>query len=102
MENQIAVVGYVRFTPERMKDILPHIKAMVYATRRLDGCVFYDIAEDLFEPGLIRVSELWPDRQSLQRHTQAAHIRPWHDACEACGMIEKNYTIWAVSPARLT
>ena len=101
MESQIVVVGRVRFPPERVKDILPHLKAMVEATRRLDGCIYYDVAEDLFEPGLIRISELWPDRASLQRHTQAAHIGPWHDACRACAMVEKIFTQWAVCPTQL-
>ena len=84
-----------------MKDVLPHLRAMVEATRRHDGCVFYDVAEDLFESGLIRISELWPDLASLQRHTQAPHIAPWHEACRACGIVEKNYSIWSVSPTRL-
>jgi quinol monooxygenase YgiN len=101
MESHIAVFGAVRFPPERIKDVLPHLKAMVEATRRLDGCIAYDVAEDVFEPGLLRVSELWPDLASLQRHTQAPHIAPWHEACRACAMIDKHYTLWKASPTRL-
>ena len=101
MDKQIAVMGRVRFLPERLHEVLGPLKAMVEATRRLDGCLAYDTAVDLFEPGLIRISEMWPDLASLRRHTQADHIAPWHQACRNCGMLEKHYAIWTVSPTQL-
>lgn len=101
MEPKVAVIGRVRFPPERVKDILPHLKAMVEATRRDDGCIAYDIAEDLFEPGLIRISELWPDHASLERHTKAPHVLPWREAAQACGLIEKSYAIYELSGVRV-
>ena len=101
MESQIAVFGAVRFPPGRVKDVVPHLKMMVEATRRLDGCISYDAAEDLFEPGLLRISELWADLASLQWHTQAPHIAAWHEACRVCGMLDKRYTVWAATPTAL-
>ena len=100
MQAKVAVMGRLRFPPERVQDVLPHLKAMVEATRRHDGCIAYDIAADLFEPGVIRVSELWPDHASLERHISAPHVLPWREAAQACGIVEKSYTIYDLAGAR--
>ena len=93
MNAKIAVIGIARFPPDRVADIRPHIQALVAATRRHDGCIAYDVAEDVLEPGLFRFSELWPDADSLQRHTTAPHIAPWHQAARDCGQLEKRFHV---------
>lgn len=60
-------------------------------TYKLDGCIAYDVAEDPFEPGLIRFSELWPDRESLNNHLKAAHIESWRSAAKKYGLIERKF-----------
>ena len=96
MQPTVAVLGTLRFSPDRVADVLPHLRALVAATIRLDGCIAYDVAEDPFDRGLIRFSELWPDRASLERHLQAEHIAPWREAAKACGLIERQFTAYAV------
>jgi quinol monooxygenase YgiN len=93
----IAVFGILRFPPEKIQDLLPHLKVLVETTYRTDGCIAYDVAEDPFDPGLIRFSELWPDRESLDRHLQAAHIEPWRVAARGCGLFERKFTAYEVS-----
>ena len=93
MNAKVAVIGIVRFPPERVQDIRPHIRVLVEATRKNDGCIAYDVAEDLFDPGLLRFSELWPDEESLARHAVAPHIKPWHEAANLCGQMEKRFYV---------
>lgn len=73
MQPTVAVFGILRFPPDRMPEVRPHLRKLVEATYRHDGCIVYDVAEDLFDPGLIRFSALWPDRAvwhgSLKRRT---------------------------------
>lgn len=76
MEETVAVFGFLRFPPESMDAVRPHLKTFVDATRTQDGCIAYDVAEDLFDPGLIRFSELWPDNAALDAHLVAPHIGP--------------------------
>lgn len=99
MEPKVAVIGTLRFPPGRMAEILPHLRELVSATCRLDGCIAYDVAVDPFDPGLIRFSELWPDRNTLSLHLQAAHIEPWRHAAKACGLMERKFTAYAVDEA---
>ena len=86
---KVAVFGILRFPPERIQDVLPYLRVFVETTRNQDGCIAYDVAEDPFEPGLIRFSELWPDRESLNRHLAAEHIETWRKAARSCGLVER-------------
>ena len=81
------VLGTLRFPPDSIASVLPHLRALVEATRKHDGCIAYDVAEDPFDPGLIRFSEMWPDMASLEAHLKAPHIDPWRIAARAHGLI---------------
>lgn len=93
----VAVIGTFRFPPENIPAVLPHLKALVDATRRLDGCIAYDVAEDLYESGLIRMSELWPDHASLEKHLHAPHIEPWRQAVAELGLISREFMVYDLS-----
>lgn len=100
MNPAVAVFGILRFPPERMPEVRPHLKALVEATYRHDGCIAYDVAEDPFDPGLIRFSELWPDHASLAQHLKAPHIEPWRAAARGCGLMERKFTAYDIASAR--
>lgn len=100
MQPRVAVFGILRFPPERMAEVRPHLQSLVQATYRHDGCLAYDVAEDLYDAGLIRFSELWPDSESLARHLQAPHIEPWRSAARACGLMDRRFTAYEISGSR--
>jgi quinol monooxygenase YgiN len=100
MIAQVAVLGTFRFPPANIAAVLPHLNALVDATQRLDGCIAYDIAIDPFDPGLIRMSELWPDHASLEKHLQAPHIEPWRTVAAEFGMISREFMVYDVSNAK--
>jgi quinol monooxygenase YgiN len=100
MHATVAVFGTLRFPPERMPEVRPHLQKLVETTYRTDGCIAYDVAEDPFDPGLIRFSELWPDRESLKRHLQAPHIEPWRVAARNCGLIDRKFTAYDITDSR--
>lgn len=90
----IVVLGTLRFPPDRIASVLPHLHALVTATRQHDGCLAYDVAEDPFDPGLIRFSEIWPDMALLEAHLKAAHIAPWRAAARSHGLISREFTAY--------
>ena len=100
MQATVAVFGVLRFPPERMSEVRPYLKALVDATHQNDGCVAYDVAEDQFDPGLIRFSELWPDHESLTRHLQAPHLEPWRVVARSCGLLERRFTAYDITGSR--
>jgi quinol monooxygenase YgiN len=97
MKPTVAVFGTLRFPPEKMVELRPHLRRLVEATYRNDGCIAYDVAEDLFDSGLIRFSELWPDRASLERHLKAPHLGPWRDVARRLGLMSRDFTAYEVS-----
>jgi len=51
MEAKIAVFGTLRFPPENIEVVLPHLNEFIKATQEKDGCVLYEVAEDLLIKG---------------------------------------------------
>lgn len=96
----VVVLGSLRFPPENMQSARPHLRMLVDATLRLDGCVAYDVAEDLFDPGLVRFSEVWPDDDALSRHLSAPHIAPWRAIAKALGVTERRFTAFQAEHPR--
>ena len=100
MEPKIVVFGILRFPPGRLAEVRPHLRTLVEITIQSDGCIAYDVAEDPFDPGLIRFSELWPDHESLANHLNATHIEPWRAAARRCGLMERKFTAYDVAGSR--
>ncbi len=97
MHPTVAVFGTLRFPPDKMAEVRPHLRKLVDATYQNDGCIAYDVAEDPFDPGLIRFSELWPDRESLVRHLKAPHIEPWRVVARSYGLMERRFTAYDIT-----
>ena len=70
----LLVIGTIRVAPEDVARVRPVMDELVAATRAEDGCIEYSCAEDLFEPGLLHVKEIWRDKAALDAHFTAPHI----------------------------
>ncbi len=55
-----------------MEQARPMMRKVMEATRAEDGCIEYNYAEDVLDPGLIRVSEVWKAASSSPRHLKTA------------------------------
>jgi len=97
MSASIAVIGTLSFPVQNIAKILPHLKTLVEATRLHDNCLAYDVALDPFEDGLIRFSELWPDRQSLESHLKAPHIEPWRNIAKRHGLKDRQFMSYEIT-----
>ncbi len=73
----IAVMGEFRLPPERLAEARPLMVRLIEATRAEEGCILYSFAEDLGDPGLIRVAEKWESREHLARHFRTEHMAAW-------------------------
>lgn len=100
MHPSVAVFGTLRFPPERLADLRPHLRDLVKTTYERDGCIAYDVAEDPFDPGLIRFSELWPDHESLDRHLAAPHLEPWRAIARQYGLLDRKFTAYDIAGSR--
>jgi quinol monooxygenase YgiN len=90
----LLIVGTIRLPPERVEQARPAMEAMVRSSRAEYGCIEYVYAEDVLDPGLIHVKELWRDRGSLDRHFASDHIRTWRSRWQALGIGERNLRLY--------
>ena len=70
------------------------MKTMVAASRAEDGCLEYAYAEDLLVPGLVRVTEMWRDREALAAHFQAPHIAAWRAVFSTLGITDRTLSLY--------
>jgi quinol monooxygenase YgiN len=90
----ILVVGTFRLPPENLGLALPMAQRVVTATRAEDGCIAYSYAQDLFDPGLIHVSEKWRDRAALAAHFKSAHMQTWITERAGLALYDRNIRIF--------
>ena len=93
----VIIAGTVRVPPENLIRFKPHMEAMLDASRAEDGCLTYSYAEDVAEPGLIRVFEAWRDRAALDAHFQTAHMAEWRAAWPQFGVSDRKLSLYEVA-----
>jgi quinol monooxygenase YgiN len=81
----IVVAGTFHVPPENLAALKPHAETVVAASRTEAGCIVYSFADDLVEPGLIRVFEIWASREQLDAHLTQPHMKPWRAALVGLG-----------------
>jgi len=93
----LLIVGTIRLPPENLGHARPVIAEMLRARRAEDGCFDYSYAEDVIEPGLIRVTELWRDQTALDGHFASPHIARWRAEWPRLGIGERNLRVYELS-----
>ncbi|QXT35694.1 antibiotic biosynthesis monooxygenase [Sphingomonas sanguinis] len=98
----LLIVGTVRLPPENLNDARPVMRRMVEASRAEPGCLDYGYAEDVLDPGLIHVKELWTDQGALDRHFASSQIAEWRAAWPELGIGERRLVVYEVGEPRMT
>jgi len=96
----LLIVGTVRVPAENLAAARPTMRRMVEASRAEPGCMLYTYAEDMFDPGLIRVTEMWADQTALDRHFSAAHLAEWRAAWPALGIGDRDLILYDAAAPR--
>lgn len=94
----IAVIGTFRLPPQRVADALPAMREVIEATLQEPGCRAYSYAEDVAEPGLFRVTEIWDSREALKAHFTTAHMRRWAETRVALGFSDREISLFPLGP----
>jgi quinol monooxygenase YgiN len=97
----ILIAGTVRIPPANLDAFKPHMQAMLTASRAEDGCITYSYAEDVAEPGLVRVFEAWRDQAAIDAHFQTAHMAAWRAAWPEFGVSDRRLSIYEIASERI-
>ncbi len=95
----IAVLGSFRFPPEAVERARPVMRAVIAATLAEPGCRAYSYAEEIVEPGLFRVMELWDSREALSAHFETPHMREWTEQRIVLGFYDRHIAAYELGPA---
>ena len=95
----IAVLGSFRFPPEALAEARPLMRAVIDATLAEPGCRTYSYAEDVAEPGLFRVTELWDSREALSAHFATPHMTAWAGQRVALGFFDRHVSAYELGAA---
>ena len=98
----LLIVGTVRLPAHNLDAARPIMQRMAEASRAEEGCAEYSYAEDLFDPGLIHVKEMWVDQAALDCHFATAHLAQWRAAWPALGIGERDLRVYDVGEPRST
>lgn len=96
----LVIAGTVRVPPENLEAFRPHMLAMLAGSRAEDGCLQYSYAEDVGEPGLIRVFEVWRDQAAIDAHFQTPHMAAWRAAWPQFGVSDRRLFAYEVASSR--
>jgi quinol monooxygenase YgiN len=95
----IAVLGSFRFPPEALAEARPLMRAVIAATLAEPGCQAYSYAEDIAEPGLFRVTEVWDSRAALSAHFETPHMRAWSEQRVGLGFFDRQIALHEIGVA---
>ena len=98
--GSVILAGTVRFEPDRLPVARQRMAEMMRLSRAEDGCIQYVYSEDMIEPGLIHVFEIWRDAEALDAHHDAPHFLEWKASREALGMSDRRMFGHDVSSSR--
>ena len=96
----IIIAGTVRVPPENLEGLKHHMERMLAASRAEDGCLTYSYAEDVAEPGLVRVFEVWRDQAAIDAHFAAPHMAVWRAAWPEFGVSERRLVLYETASER--
>lgn len=98
--QHLLVIGTVRLPPQNLDRARPIMARMVVASRAEEGCLEYCYAEDILEPGLIHVKELWRDQAALDCHFASDHIAAWRSAWPDLAITDRDLRAYEVAQPR--
>lgn len=70
----IKVVAKSKVKSEKLETVLALYEELVSDTRKEDGCIVYELYQDVQDATVVTMIEEWEDQASLDRHMKTEHF----------------------------
>ncbi|MFN0106496.1 MAG: putative quinol monooxygenase [Bryobacteraceae bacterium] len=74
MSEKIDVVAHIHAAAGHEDAVREALESFVIPTRAEDGCLRYDLFQDVSDPLKFTFIEEWTSREALDKHSKSAHI----------------------------
>ena len=75
MPNTIRVVALMNVRPEKLDETLGAFDPLVAATRQEEGCITYELLQNVEDPNDLTFVEEWSSAEALQAHFETEHFK---------------------------
>lgn len=79
----ITITAVVQSSAEDIAALRPALVAMETASRAEAGCVDYTFCQEVGNPDVLRINELWESMEALEAHFQSPHMAEFNAAVAA-------------------
>lgn len=76
----IYVIAELRIKPGTVDKAFAEAGKSIAATMKEDGCISYDMHQNVTDPTKLVLVERWASREALSRHTETPHFKVWRAA----------------------
>jgi (4S)-4-hydroxy-5-phosphonooxypentane-2,3-dione isomerase len=71
------VIGFNKILPEHIDDYIENMRVCAEKTNQEPGCIRYEAMQDLNDPTLMCLFQVFADEAAYQAHQEADHHRVW-------------------------
>lgn len=96
----IILAGSIRIAAGQRAAAQAHLEAIVRASRSEPGCIAYHFAFDVFDNHLVRIFEVFADREAREAHRNAPHMAAWRAVWADLGIYDRQMAEYEVADWR--
>jgi quinol monooxygenase YgiN len=78
------ITATAQFAPEHVEQVYAASAIMTKASQAEDGCIDYAFAQDVTDPTIFRIVEIWEDDAALARHFKMPHMAVFSETLATC------------------
>ncbi|HMM03023.1 MAG: putative quinol monooxygenase [Dysgonomonas sp.] len=89
--DELKIAAIMTVKPEAIKDMLPIFQAVVQGSQEEDGCIFYNVHQDINDSTRFIILEEWESQAAIDLHGKTDHFKTYQEASK--NLIEKKEVI---------
>lgn len=82
MSKQLPLIVKFEVKKENLKFVKSELLKILEPTRKEEGCILYELHQDLNNPNILMFYEIWKDEDSWREHDLKKHIVDFKKAIE--------------------
>jgi len=71
------VIGFHKVLPQHLDDYIVNMRVCAEKSNQETGCIRYDVMQDVDDPTVMCLFQIFADADAYQAHQEAEHHRVW-------------------------